>query len=80
MKRRSAEEGVERNDNPNWIDGNGNRLLDQLKRGLQRNRCGFNVLSCRTEPGTDSTGVSPGMMVCMMLGMAHAGRNHRPVH
>jgi hypothetical protein len=56
------------------------RLLEQLKRKLQRSRRGFNILPCRTEPGTDSGRVSPRLMVCMMLGMAYAGGSHRPVH
>ena len=59
---------------------NNDRLLDQLKRRIQQDRRGFNVLSGRTEPGTDSCRVRPRLMVAVVLGMAHTGGSHCPVH
>lgn len=59
---------------------NNDRLLDQLKRRIQQDRRGFNVLSGRTEPGTDSCRVRPRLMFRMVLSMAHAWRSHSRVY
>ena len=71
---------MEGNGNTNWTEIDNDCSLKQLKSGLQRNRRRVNVLSGRTEPGTDSARVSPSLMVRMVLGMAHAWRSHSPIH